>query len=78
MSLEVFLIYAFSFVAVGEGLNCKFPYHDGEYDNSGMLCQWEHDSFDYDAERDRWILKKEYSDDNYFEAKSRKRYWEKN
>ena len=75
-----FIEYIFScitIVSIGEGLNCMYPYHDGDMDNAGMVCQWEHESFYYDEELEKWILKEEDIDDNWIETKSRKRYWRK-
>ena len=77
MDLFTWLLWAMSVVSLGEGLNCYFPYHDGEYENSGTICQWEHDDFYYDEKEGKWILLPEDSDDNIVEAKVRERYWKK-
>ena len=53
------LISSSLIVFIGEGLNCYYPHHDGEYENSGMVCQWEQETFYYDEETDEWILKEE-------------------
>ena len=71
------LLSSVAIVSFGDGLNCMYPYHDGEHNNIGIMCQWEQETFTYNAEHDEWILKKEDKDDNCFEKKARKRYWEK-
>ena len=77
MGFIEFLMSSFMIVSIGEGLNCYFPYHDGEMDNEGMICQWEHESFYYDEDLEKWILKEEGIDDSWIEEKFRKRYWRK-
>jgi len=62
---------------LGESLNCSFPYYDGEEENVGLVCQWEDKDFYYDKTEEEWILMPEDSDDNWIEAKTRKRYWKK-
>ena len=64
-------------IFIGEGLNCYYPYHDGEFQNEGMVCQWEQETFYYDEDTDKWILKEEDEDDSWIEEKSRKNYWKK-
>ena len=71
------LISSSLIVFIGEGLNCYYPYHDGEFSNEGMICAWEQEEFYYNEETDKWILKEEDEDDNWIEAKSRKNYWKK-
>ena len=53
-----FIISSIVIVSLGESLNCIYPYHDGEIDNAGMICQWEQETFYYNEECDKWILKK--------------------
>ena len=62
---------------LGESLNCSFPYHDGEEDNAGLVCQWKGEDFYYDDKEEEWILIPEDSDDNWIEAKFRKKYWDR-
>ena len=69
------LIASSLIIFIGEGLNCYYPYHNGDIDNEGMVCQWEQDTFYYDEDTDEWILKEEDEDDNMIEAISRKNYW---
>ena len=71
------LLYSMLMVSLGDGLNCMYPYYDGEYVNSGIMCEWDKDNFYYNEECDKWILKKEYKDDNWIEERARKRYWKK-
>ena len=71
------LISSSLIIFIGEGLNCYYPYHDGEFQNEGMVCQWEQETFYYDEDTDKWILKEEDEDDNWIEVKSRKNYWKK-
>ena len=78
MDFVSWLVMVFTFIGIGEGLNCSYPAHDGEYENSGMICQWEHDSFYYEPDSCKWVLKEEYEGDNWVEAKVRSRYWGKN
>ena len=73
----LWLISSTTLWLTAESLNCNFPYHDGEIDNAGIVCQWEHESFYYDEKEDKWILFPEDPNDNWIEEKSRKRYWEK-
>ena len=75
MGFVEFIFSCITIVSIGEGLNCMYPYHDGEIDNEGMVCQWEES--DFDLVEGKYILKKEDSEDNCFEAKSRERYWNK-
>ena len=75
MGFIEYIALSISFVLVGEGLNCSYPLHDGDYENSGMICQWEHDDFYYDSDSCKWVLKKIDEDDNWVEAISRKKYW---
>ena len=77
MGFIEFIFSCITIVSIGEGLNCMYPYHDGEMDNAGMVCQWEHESFYYDEEVEKWILKEEDIDDSWIEEKFRKRYWRK-
>ena len=77
MGFLEYTILSTSFVLLGEGLNCAYPVHDGEYENSGMICQWRHDDFYYEPDSCKWILFPENPNDNWIEAKSRKKYWEK-
>ena len=77
MGFLEFLMSSFMIVSIGEGLNCYFPYHDGEMDNEGMICQWEHESFYYDKNEDKWVLLPIDYDDNWVEAMCRERYWRK-
>ena len=69
------LVSSVTMWVLGEGLNCAFPYHDGEEENAGLVCQWENEDFFYDKEEDEWILLPDDSDDNCIEARSRKKYW---
>ena len=71
------LISSSLIVFIGEGLNCYYPYYDGEFQNEGMVCQWEQEAFFYDKDIDEWILKEEDINDNWIEVKSRKNYWKK-
>ena len=77
MGLIEYLVIASSFVFLGEGLNCSYPMHDGQYENSGIVCQWEHESFYYEPDSCKWILKEFNEDDNWVEAMSRRKYWQK-
>lgn len=77
MGFIEYLIVSSSILLLAEGLNCKYPYHDGEYENAGTICQWEQDSFYYDKQEDEWILLPKNSDDNCFELRARKKYWER-
>ena len=77
MGFLEFIFSCITIVSIGEGLNCIYPYHDGEMDNAGMVCQWEHETFYYDEESDKWILKEKNIDDNCIEKEIRKRYWKK-
>ena len=77
MGFIEYIFFCIIIVSIGEGLNCIYPYHDGEIDNEGMVCQWEHETFYYDENEEKWILKEEDIDDNWIETKSRKRYWRK-
>jgi len=77
VGLIEFLLSSMAIVSLGEGLNCYYPMHDGEYENSGMVCQWKHDSFYYDKKEEKWILFPEDPDDNFIEREMRKRYWKK-
>ena len=78
MTFEVWATYVVFTITLGESLNCVFPRIEEDYSGEGLVCQWEKSDFNYSAETDEYILKENDSDDNYFEAKSRKRYWEKN
>ena len=71
------LISSSLIVFIGEGLNCYYPYYDGEFQNNGMVCQWEQETFYYDEGTDEWILKEEDINDSWIEVKSRKNYWKK-
>ena len=71
------LIASTLIIFIGEGLNCYYPYHNGDIDNEGMVCQWEQDTFYYDEDTDEWILKQEDENDNMIEAISRRNYWKK-
>ena len=71
------LLYSMLMVSLGDGLNCIYPYYDGEEANEGITCQWQEETFYYDSESDEWILRKEDVNDNCIEAMSRKRYWKK-
>ena len=77
MGFVEFIFSCITIVSIGEGLNCMYPYHDGEIDNEGMVCQWEHETFYYDEKEDKWILFPEDSNDNCIEKEIRKRYWKK-
>ena len=77
MGFVEFIFSCITIVSIGEGLNCMYPYHDGEIDNEGMVCQWEHETFYYDEKEDKWILFPEDSNDNCIEKEVRKRYWKK-
>ena len=77
MGFLEFIFSCITIVSIGEGLNCIYPYHDGEMDNAGMVCQWEHETFYYDEKEDKWILFPEDSNDNCIEKEIRKRYWKK-
>ena len=77
MGFIEFIISAFMVVSIGEGLNCYFPYHDGEIDNEGIICQWEHETFYYDEKEEKWILLPVDDNDNCIEKKMRKKYWDK-
>ena len=77
MDFFLWVLSSAAIVSFGEGLNCVYPYHDGEHDNIGIICQWESNTFYYDVDEEEWILKKEGFNDNIIEAMSRKRYWEK-
>ena len=71
------LIASTLIIFIGEGLNCYYPYNNGDIDNEGMVCQWEQDTFYYDEDTDEWILKQEDENDNMIEAISRRNYWKK-
>ena len=71
MDFVSWLVMVFTFIGIGEGLNCSYPAHDGEYENSGMICQWDESDFTYDAEKG-YTLKDTDSTDNCIEAKVRK------
>ena len=71
------LLSSVAIVSFGDGLNCMYPYHDGEHNNIGLMCQWDGDTFYYDEECDEWVLKEEDKDDNWFEKMARKRYWKR-
>ena len=73
----LWLVSSISMWALGEGLNCSFPYHDGEDENAGLICQWEFEDFYYDKMEGEWILIPDDPNDNWIEAISRKRYWSK-
>ena len=73
----LWLVCSLSMWSLGEGINCSYPMHDGEYENTGIVCQWEHEDFFYDEKEREWILLPEDSNDNWFEDKVRKKYWEK-
>ena len=77
MGFLEFIFSCITIVSIGEGLNCIYPYHDGEINNEGMICQWEHETFYYDEKEDKWILFPEDSNDNCIEKEIRKRYWKK-
>ena len=77
MGFVEFIFSCITIVSIGEGLNCMYQYHDGEIDNEGMVCQWEHETFYYDEKEDKWILFPEDSNDNCIEKEIRKRYWKK-
>ena len=64
-------------LTIGEALNCRYARYDRDYDSEGMVCQWEHETFYYDEESDKWILKEENIDDNCIEKIVRKKYWKK-
>ena len=77
MGFLEFILSCVTIISIGEGLNCYFPYHDGEVDNEGMICQWEHETFYYDENTEKWVLKKEDNDDSSIEKEMRKRYWKR-
>ena len=77
MDFANWILIVTTWLTLGEGLNCMYPYYDGEEANEGITCQWQEETFYYDSESDEWILRKEDVNDNCIEAMSRKRYWKK-
>tara|TARA_Y100001938_G_C7959602_1_gene363587 strand:- start:17 stop:247 length:231 start_codon:yes stop_codon:yes gene_type:complete len=75
MTIATYFTYLMSFIVIGEGLNCMYPRIEEHYDSEGFVCSWEED--DFYLINDQYILAPEDSTDNCFEAKSRKRYWER-
>lgn len=73
----LWLAGSLSIWSLGEGLNCFFPYHDGEEDNAGLICQWENEDFYYDEGLGEWILLPVDPKDNWIEAKCRTKYWKR-
>ena len=77
MDICTWLAYMISFVVVGEGFNCAYPRIEDGYDSEGMACSWIEEDFYYDEKEKELVLFPNDNNDNYFEAKARKRYWEK-
>jgi hypothetical protein len=75
MDICSFLLYGSLFWGVGEGLNCMYPRLEDDYDSEGLVCQWVES--DFDVIDGKYVLKEVDSGDNMFEAKARKKYWEK-
>ena len=74
--LKFMLIIVSTTVIFTEIVNCKYPYYDGEHENIGIFCQWEQEDFEYVDSV--WKLKKEESDDNFFERRTRRKINKKN
>ena len=74
MIFTTWLTVVITSLTIAEVLNCKYARYDRDYDSEGMMCQWEES--DFDLVKGKYILKKEDSEDNCFEAKVRKKYWE--
>ena len=77
MDCITWIVYAISFISIGEGLNCMYPRIDEYYDSEGMMCKWEERDFYYDKIEDTFVLFPIDSTDNCFEARARERYWRK-
>ena len=66
---------SFYMLLMSECINCSFPYYAEDDENIGLICQWDKENFYYSEECNKWVLKKDGENDNWIEAKSRKKYW---